>query len=47
MLDWVQVENPLAGLHLVVDGRRVEAEVQGLSVRFLVPATAETVWLAV
>ncbi len=45
-LDWVQVENPLADLHLVVDGRRVEAEVQGLSVRFLVPATAETVWLA-
>ena len=45
-LDWVQVEDTFADLHLVVDGRRVEAEVQGLSVRFLVPATAETVWLA-
>ena len=45
-LDWIQVENPLADLHLVVDGRRVEAEVQGLSACFLVPATAETVWLA-
>ena len=44
-LDWVQVENAFADLHLVVDGRRVEAEVQGLSARFLVPATAETVWL--
>ncbi len=44
-LGWVQVENPLADLHLVVDGRRVEADVQGLSARFLVPATAETVWL--
>ena len=28
-----------------VDGRRVEADVQDLSARFLVPATAETVWL--
>ena len=45
LLNWTPVENPLAGLHLVVDGRRVEAEVQGLSARFLVPATAEAVWL--
>lgn len=45
-LGWTQVENTFADLHLVVDGRRVEAEVQGLSARFLVPATAETVWLA-
>ncbi len=44
-LGWVPVENPLADLHLIVDGRRVEADVQGLSARFLVPATAETVWL--
>ena len=45
-LGWVQVENPLADLHLVVDGRRIEADVLGLSACFLVPATAETVWLA-
>ena len=45
-LNWVKFENPLADLHLVVDGRRIEAEVQGLSARFLVPATAEMVWLA-
>ncbi len=44
-LDWVQVENTFADLHLVVDSRRVEAEVHGLIARFLVPATAETVWL--
>ncbi len=45
-LNWVKFENPLADLHLVADGSRIEAEVQGLSARFLVPATAETVWLA-
>lgn len=44
-LGWEKVENPLADLHLVVDGRRIEAEVQGLSACFLVPATAKTIWL--
>ena len=44
-LGWTVVENPLADLHLLVDGARIEPVVEGLSVRFLVPATAKTVWL--
>ena len=44
-LNWTRVENPLADLHLVVDGRRVEPEVRDLSARFLVPAAAKTVEL--
>lgn len=35
----------LAGLHLVVDGRRVEPELRDLSARFLLPAEAKAVWL--
>ena len=45
-LGWTLGENPVARLHLVVDGRRIEPNVCGLSARFLVPEGAETVWLA-
>ena len=45
-LGWTLGENPIAGLHIMVDGRRIEPSVRGLSARFLMPAGAETVWLA-
>ena len=35
----------LAGLHLMVDGRRVEPELRDLSARFVLPAEAKAVWL--
>lgn len=44
-LSWTAVEHPLADMHLVVDGQRIEPEVHGLTARFLVPATAEAMWL--
>ena len=44
-LGWALREDPLADLHLVVDGRRLDPQVRGLSARFLVPAGAQTVWL--
>jgi serralysin len=37
--------DPIAGLHLLVDGARVEPEMQGLAVRFPVPAGATTLCL--
>ena len=44
-LGWTLREVPLADLHLLVDGRRVDAETSNLRARFLVPADAEEVWL--
>ena len=44
-LGWTLSLDPLADLHLVVDGRRIDPELQGLSARFLVPAGAKDVWL--
>ena len=44
-LGWTLRDDPLADLHLVVDGRRLEPQVSGLSARFLVPADAQAVWL--
>ena len=44
-LGWILEQRPLANLHLVVDGRRFEAETSDLRARFLVPADAEEVWL--
>ena len=45
-LGWRLEEGPLEGnLHLEVDGVRLEPEIRGLSVRFLVPAGATDVWL--
>ena len=44
-LGWAVDAAPLAGLHLLVDGARIEADVDGLKARFVVPATAKDVWL--
>ena len=44
-LGWAEIEDPLADIHLVVDGRRIEPEVRDLSARFLVPKTAQAVQL--
>ena len=44
-LGWALKENPLADLHLIVDGQRVEAENIDLCARFLMPANAKDVWL--
>ena len=44
-LGWTLEVVPFASLHLLVDGRRVEAETNGLSARFLVPALAKELWL--
>ena len=45
VLGWTLEQVPTADLHLLVDGRRVEAETSGSSARFLVPAGARDVWL--
>ena len=45
ILGWALDHVPLANLHLLVDGRRVEARTSGRSARFLVPAGSKDVWL--
>ena len=44
-LGWQLEDLPLANLHLVVDGRRIEPETKDLSARFVVPAGAVEAWL--
>ena len=44
-LGWTLEETPMANLHLVIDGKRLYAETSGLCARFLMPASAEEVWL--
>ncbi|UYW24867.1 Hint domain-containing protein [Methylorubrum extorquens] len=44
-LGWSLVEEPLAGLHLVADGRVIQPDSEGLVVRFIVPADAQDVRL--
>ena len=44
-LGWTLAHEPLADLHLVAEGRRIEPEARGLCARFLVPAEAKEVWL--
>ncbi len=45
-LGWVLDESDaFAGLHLLVDGTRVDPVTRGLAARFSVPATAREVWL--
>ena len=44
-LGWTLAHEPLADLHLVADGRRIDPEAVGLAARFLVPADADDVWL--
>ena len=45
VLGWALQQVPLANLHLLVDGRRVEAQTSGWSARFLVSAGSKDVWL--
>lgn len=42
---WTLKDNSTADLHLIVDGRRLDPEVSGLSARFHVAAGAKTAWL--
>ena len=44
-LGWTMVEAPFAGLHLVVDGVRIEPALHGMTARFMVPAGARDVWM--
>jgi len=44
-LGWELDGAPLAGLHLEVDGRTIEPETDGLLARFVLPASAQDVWL--
>ena len=44
-LGWTLDHSPLADLHLLVDGVRVEPTTRGLSIRFTVPGGAQDVWL--
>ncbi len=44
-LGWGLEQQRLGGLHLVVDGCRVEAEEQGLTARFTLPPAAAEVWM--
>ena len=44
-LGWTLAHEPLADLHLIAEGRRIEPEASGLCARFLVPAEAKEVWL--
>jgi len=44
-LGWSLVEESLAGLHLVADGRVIQPDNDGLTVRFIVPADAQDVHL--
>lgn len=44
-LGWQLVETPLAGLHVVVDGRTMRPDIDGLVARFVLPAEARDVRL--
>ncbi|KQT46536.1 hypothetical protein ASG52_12455 [Methylobacterium sp. Leaf456] len=44
-LGWCKVEEAFAGLHLVADGRAIRPDMQGLTARFVVPASARDVRL--
>jgi len=44
-LGWTLDQSPLADLHLMVDGERIEPVTRGLTARFSVPAGASDVWL--
>ena len=44
-LGWRQAATPLNGLHLVADGARIEPDSSGTAARFVVPASANDVWL--
>lgn len=44
-LGWQLMEDPLADLHLIADGERIEPDVEDLSARFIVPASAQELWL--
>ncbi|GJD66883.1 Hint domain-containing protein [Methylobacterium frigidaeris] len=44
-LGWRLVEDPLADLHLIADGRAITADVDGLAIRFVLPAGARDVRL--
>ncbi|GJE57825.1 hypothetical protein EKPJFOCH_4346 [Methylobacterium thuringiense] len=44
-LGWRLVDEPWADLHLMVDGKRVEADKHGLVARFPVPASAADIWI--
>ena len=45
-LGWTLRSDPLADLHLIVDGVRVDAKVQDLCAHFAVPAGSSEIWLA-
>jgi len=45
VLGWHRVEETFARLHLVADGRTIRPDVQGLTARFVVPASARDVRL--
>ena len=45
-LGWRLDTDPLAGLHMVADGRVIRPEVDGTTARFLLPVEAREVWLA-
>ncbi len=42
---WYLARPPMSDVHLLLDGRRVEATVADLALRFAVPAGAKDVWL--
>jgi hypothetical protein len=44
-LGWTTTEPDTADLHLIVDGRRLDADWSGLNARFVVPATARAISL--
>ncbi|MCJ2033144.1 hypothetical protein [Methylobacterium sp. J-068] len=44
-LGWRLIDEPLAGLHLVADGRVIRPDVVGLTARFVLPAKAQDVRL--
>jgi len=44
-LGWLLAPSTFAGLHILADGVRVEAETQGLTARFSIPADVRNVWL--
>lgn len=44
-LGWQLDDTPLADMHLVVDGKRIDADAQGLVAQFSLPSDARNVWL--
>ena len=44
-LGWRLDDAPWAGMHLMVDGVRIEADKHGLTARFVLPAASKDVWL--